>query len=83
MFAAALLSRKIGGMEAPAFWTIPPQADHEGERALIECVAQRLGIPTPPTDGGSVALPPHPGAVVDALDACDPDWHRKGLLLPP
>ena len=70
-------------MKASAFWTITPNADRQALDALIQCAADRLGIPKPDTSGDVVALPPEQGRVVDALDACDPDWHSRGFLLPP
>jgi hypothetical protein len=69
-------------MEAPAIWTVYAGANPDDLNALLECVARRLSIPVPDTTGGEVALPYDQGRVVAALDACDPDWHRKALIVP-
>jgi hypothetical protein len=76
----------VSALEAPALWNVYPAADRGEVEALIAGVAERLHIHVPPLLGepaSQVALPPHPGRVVDALDAVRPDWRDAGLIYPP
>ena len=77
------LEGTVLAVEAPAFWTIPAGADRVAVERLVASAADKLGIPVPDMSGDQVAFPPHQGKVVGALDACDPGWLRKALLLPP
>ena len=70
-------------MEAPAFWTVYPNADREEVARFVEQAAAELGIPVPPIMGDTVAFPPDFDRVHAAFERVDPDWATRGLLMSP
>jgi hypothetical protein len=73
----------LGAMEAPAMWTIYPEADREEVEDLVTRLAAELGIDKPPLQETTVALPPDGAGVAAALDRIEPRWRERALLLPP
>ena len=71
-------------MEAPpAVWTLAPGADEDEAAAVLERLADRLGIETPEINNGMILLPPDYPNVARALDEVHPEWRDESLLIPP
>jgi hypothetical protein len=66
-------------MQANIF-SVPPEAPRAEVEALIDGAAKQLGIESPSISGDHVAFPAEQPSVIEALDAVDPDWRKKGLL---
>ena len=71
-------------MEAPpAVWTIAPGADEDEAKALVNRLADHLGIQPPQITNGMVMLPANYPRVAKALDEVHPDWRDESVLVPP
>lgn len=70
-------------MEVPAVWTISPGADRQEVEELVGRLGERLDIPKPEIRDQMVLLPPDYPRVARALDAVEPGWDEKGLIIPP
>ena len=71
-------------MEAPpAVWTVAPEADEGEVKALLDRLADHLGIQPPESTNGMVMLPANYPRVAKALDEVQPDWRDESLLIPP
>jgi hypothetical protein len=73
----------VPAMEAAAVWYAQADADRDAAARLIERLAERLGIPTPPIHGddepgkqATFVLPPQRERIEAALDDLDRDWRR-------
>jgi hypothetical protein len=67
-------------VQANAF-AVSPDAPRAEVEALVARAAERMGIEAPSIAEDRVVFPTDQNSVGEALDAVDPDWRGKGLLL--